>query len=224
MSDEQQAKLSERDEIEALLPWYVSGKLDAESRDRVARYMEAHPDLHAHLALAREESKAMVAANQSISPPGPQALERLRSSIATAPRRQRSSSMLEQISERFTEWMASLAPPQLALAGALAAFLVVAQAVAIGALVLERSGTPTYQTAGGEQGANQGSELLVGFSETATIGEISVLLKKIDAVVADGPRSGVYRLRLLDTKEETSKAAIEALQQSGIVTVVLPQE
>ena len=30
-------RLNERDEIEALLPWYVSGRLDAKSRARVER-------------------------------------------------------------------------------------------------------------------------------------------------------------------------------------------
>lgn len=39
MKDERLDKLSERDEIEALLPWYVSGKLDATSRARVERYI-----------------------------------------------------------------------------------------------------------------------------------------------------------------------------------------
>ena len=43
MKDERLEKLSERDEIEALLPWYISGKLDAKSRARVERYMEAYP-------------------------------------------------------------------------------------------------------------------------------------------------------------------------------------
>jgi hypothetical protein len=97
------------------------------------------------------------------------------------------------------------------------------QAAAIGALVLERAGAPAYQTAGGQQTAGKGVELLVGFSDTATIGEIAALLKRLDAVVVDGPRAGLYRLRLPDTGEEGRKAAIEALHQSGVVAAVLPE-
>jgi hypothetical protein len=97
------------------------------------------------------------------------------------------------------------------------------QAAAIGALVLERAGAPTYQTAGGEQTAGESIELLVGFSDTATIGEVAALLKRLDAVVVDGPRAGLYRLRLPDTGDEGRKAAIEALHQSGVVTAVLPE-
>jgi hypothetical protein len=218
MTDAQ--SLSERDEIEALLPWYVSGKLDAKIRARVERYIEDHPDVREHLALAREEADAAVAANEAIPAPGPDALARLRASIAaSAPRRQ---PFLAQLSERFADWIASLAPPQLSLVAAAAALLVMLQAAAIGALVLERAGAPTYQTAGGDEIAGDHIELLVGFSDTATIGEISALLKKLDAV-ADGPKAGLYRLRLPDKGEEGRKAAIELLHQSGIVTIILPE-
>ena len=215
--------LSERDEIEALLPWYVTGRLDAASRARVERYVKAHPEIGAHIALAREESDATVASNEAIRAPRPEALDRLRASIAAHPRRRSLPAMLEQVSQRFADWLASLAPPQLALAAAAAALLVMLQAAAIGALVLERAGSPTYQTAGGEQTVGEGSELLVGFTETATIGEITELLKRIDATLVDGPKAGLYRLRLAGKDEEESKAASEVLLKSGLVTTVLPE-
>lgn len=216
-------KLSERDEIEALLPWYVTGRLDARERARVERYVREHPEVQAHLGLAREESDATIASNQIIPPPGPQTLSRLRASIAAAPRRQSLGAAFGQLANRFSDWIAGLAPPQLALAAAVAALLVMLQAAAIGALVLERAGAPTYQTAGGEQTAGESIELLVGFADTATMGDIAQLLKRLDAVVVDGPRAGLYRLRLPDTGDEGRKAAIEALHQSGVVTAVLPE-
>lgn len=216
-------KLSERDEIEALLPWYVTGRLDARERARVERYVREHPEVQAHLGLAREESDATIASNQIIPPPGPQTLNRLRASIAAAPRRQSLGAAFGQLANRFSDWIAGLAPPQLALAAAVAALLVMLQAAAIGALVLERAGAPTYQTAGGEQTAGESIELLVGFADTATMGDIAQLLKRLDAVVVDGPRAGLYRLRLPDTGDEGRKAAIEALHQSGVVTAVLPE-
>jgi hypothetical protein len=222
MMGKQPDELSERDEIEALLPWYVSGKLDAHSRARVERYVATHPEAGAHLALAREESDATITANEAIPAPGPQALDRLRARVAAAPRRQSLGAVLGHIADRFTDWIAGLAPPQLALAAAVAALLVMLQATAIGALILQRVGAPGYQTAGGEQTAGQGIELLVGFSDTAMMSDVAALLKRLDAVVADGPKAGLYRLRLPDTGDEGRKAAIEALRQSRIVTVVLP--
>jgi hypothetical protein len=224
MREERLEKLGERDEIEALLPWYVSDKLDAKSRARVERYMDAHPEVKAHLALAREEADATIASNEAIAAPGRDALDRLRASIAAAPRRRPSADLLTQISDRFADWLAGFSPPQLALAGAVAALLVLLQAAAIGTLIMERVAAPSYQTAGGEETAGGGYELLVGFSPTATAGEITELLKRLDAVLTDGPRAGLYRLRVPDAKsgDEDRKAAIEALEQSGMVTVVLP--
>jgi hypothetical protein len=185
--------------------------------------MKAHPEIRAHVVLAREESDATVAASEAIRAPGPQALERLRASIAAHPRRKPLGAMLGEISERFADWIASLAPPQLAFATAVAALVVLLQAAAIGALIVERVTTPTYQTAGGEQTTGEGIELLIGFSEKATIGEITALLKRLDAVLVDGPKAGLYRVRLPDKGEEGRRAAIEALQQSGMVTTVLPE-
>ena len=217
---EAQEKLSERDEIEALLPWYVAGRLDAKSHARVDRYMEAHPEVRAHLALAREEADAAVAGNRAIAGPGPDALARLRASVAAAaPRRQ---SFFAQASERFADWIANLAPPQLGLVAAAAALVLMLQAAAIGVLVMQRAGEPAYQTASGNEVAGERIEVLVGFSEQATMGQISAVLKEIDAVVADGPKAGLYRLRLPDRGEEGRAAAIELLQQSGVVTIVLP--
>jgi hypothetical protein len=219
MSDQ----LNERDEIEALLPWYVTGRLDAATRARVERYMKEHPEAGAHLALAREESDATISANEAIPAPGRHALDRLRASVAAAPRRRPLGASLGDLANRFSDWIAGLAPPQLALAAGVAALLVMLQAAAIGALVLERAGTPSYQTAGGEQAGGESIELLVGFADTATIGEIAALLKKIDAVLVDGPRAGLYRLRLPDTGEEGRKAAMATLRQSGVVVSVLPR-
>ena len=100
------------------------------------------------------------------------------------------------LANRFSDWIAGLAPPQLALAATVAALLVMLQAAAIGALVLERAGAPTYQTAGGEQTTSESVELLVGFADTATMGDIAGLLKRLDAVVVDGPTRRALSLAL----------------------------
>lgn len=219
MSDE----LNERDEIEALLPWYVAGRLDARERALVERYVRDHPEAQAHLALAREESDATVTANEAIKAPGRAALDRLMARVAAAPRRRSLGVTFGDLANRFSDWTADLAPPQLALAATVAALLVMLQAAAIGALVLERAGAPTYQTAGGEQAMGETFDLLVGFASRASMGDIAVLLKQLDAVVVDGPRAGLYRLRLPDGGREDRKAAIAALKHSGMVTTVLPE-
>jgi hypothetical protein len=213
-------RLSDGEEIEALLPWYVSGRLDAGARARVERYLKTHPEIRSHLDLAREELDATVAGNEVLAGPGPAALARLRASIATAPRR---PSIFAQASLRFADWIRDLSGPQLGFAGAAAALLLLLQAAAIGGLLMERGSDPTYQTASGREAPAEGIELLVGFSEDASIGEISNLLKQVGAVVIDGPKAGLYRLRVAST-DEKGRDATEALRQSGLVTSILPRQ
>ena len=102
-------------------------------------------------------------ANEAIQRRDRDALDRLRASVAATPRRRPLGATLRTISSSASaEWIAGLAPPQLALAAAVAALLVMLQAAAIGALVMERAGAPAYQTAGGEQTTEKSFELLVG--------------------------------------------------------------
>ena len=48
--------MRERDDIELLLPWYVTGRLSAEDRARVEAWLQRDPDLARQLPLAAEES------------------------------------------------------------------------------------------------------------------------------------------------------------------------
>ena len=217
--------LSEREEIEALLPWYVTGKLDPHLRARVERYLADHPDVAKGVVLAREESGATIAANEAIRPSPHDALDRLRASVAAAPRRKPLSTMPRRMLESVSDWFAGFAPPQLALAGGLAALLVVVQAAAIGTLVLNRPSAPAYETAtGAEQPTQGGYELLIGFSKTATIEEITALLKTLDASVIDGPRGGLYRVRIPESGAEVGgrDKVLSSMRKSRIVTLVLP--
>jgi anti-sigma factor RsiW len=117
MSDE----LSERDEVEALLPWYVTGRLDARERARVERYVREHPEVQAHMALAREESDATVTANEAIHAPGREALDRLLASVAAAPRPQPHPATIGQKAKPLNAWLAGRPPPHLSRAAAVAA-------------------------------------------------------------------------------------------------------
>ena len=67
----------ERAEIEALLPWYVSGTLDREEEARVTRYLEAHPEMAPLVALTREERDETIAGNEEVGAPSRHALNRL---------------------------------------------------------------------------------------------------------------------------------------------------
>ncbi|MGI9383750.1 MAG: hypothetical protein ACR2PO_11405, partial [Methyloligellaceae bacterium] len=70
-----------REDIEMLLPWYEAGTLDAADAERVAAYLEQHPEMSDQLTLFREEQDAAVVANEALGAPAAGALDRLMSSI-----------------------------------------------------------------------------------------------------------------------------------------------
>src|SRR5687768_14432843 len=75
---------AEREEIEMLMPWYVTGKLDPSDRARVEAYLAAHPEVARQLDLARAERDEAVAANEALGWPSPAATERLMASLPAA--------------------------------------------------------------------------------------------------------------------------------------------
>ena len=66
---EQTTEEIEREEIEMLLPWYVTGKLDRTDAARVESYLARHPRLAAQLDLIRAERDETVLANEALGRP-----------------------------------------------------------------------------------------------------------------------------------------------------------
>jgi len=214
---------AEREEIEMLLPWYVTGRLDPADLVRVEAYLAAHPHVARQLDLARSERDETVAANEALGFPPAAATERLMATLPAArpgwAALRAVKGALQQVGDLF------VAPTANAVrwAAVAAAVLLAVQAVAIVTLTSERSGT--YQTASGGQ-AGGGIAVLVTFADDAKATAISQLLSELDASVVDGPKAGgVYKIRL--RTEDRSQAAREALvrrlaARRDIVRAVLP--
>lgn len=192
--------LSEADEIAALLPWYVSGKISAADRARVDAYAASHPDVRDHIALAREEADTVFAANQDIHPSRAaldRSLAKLHASIAAEPRARLyavKTSLLDQIGD----WLGGFTPRQLAYAGVAAALAIAVQAASIGALVTSGSGSNGYITASGPSAALQsGTFALVAFQPAAPAGTLSAFLAENGYTIVEGPKAGgIFRLRV----------------------------
>jgi anti-sigma factor RsiW len=58
-----------RDELEALLPFYLNGTLSGDELQAVERWLASGPDAMAALAAAEAELSAAVAANEAVRPP-----------------------------------------------------------------------------------------------------------------------------------------------------------
>src|SRR5262245_29534379 len=76
----------EREEIEMLLPWYVTGRLDPGEAAKVDAYLAAHPDVAGQLQLVRSEREETAAANEAVgTPPMPMTAQVMAAMAAGSP-------------------------------------------------------------------------------------------------------------------------------------------
>jgi anti-sigma factor RsiW len=215
----------EREEIEMLLPWYVTGRLDPGDAAKVEAYVAAHPDVARQLDLVRSEREETVAANEALGTPSVGATARVMAAALTAATPLESAwralqRSLQPIGDLF------VAPSAHAVrwAAAAVAAVVAIETVALATLVGERASS-SYQVASGGQ-TGDGVAVLLVFADEARAPAISKLLADFDASIVDGPRAGgVYKIRL--RTEDRSQAARDALIQRlagrrDVVRAVLP--
>lgn len=222
----------EASEVELLLPWYVSGKLDAADVMRVEAYLAEHPEMQLQVDLIREDMDVVVRANEVISPSPARALDRIMREIEATPQSQSTRSRAQQATRgvvQFVEqWLGGVGPRRLAFATIAAAALIVLQAGLIGGLMLQgyRTGQ-TYVTASGEQG-QRGTFVLVQFKPGAELSAVTAFLERYDAQVVSGPISGgVFKLRMGDAPlDDNGRAALVKRigGEAGLIEKVLPSQ
>ena len=213
----------EREEMEMLLPWYVTGRLDAADLAKMEAYLARHPEVARQLDLARSERDETVAANEALGLPSAAATARLMSSLPAARPGWAAMRALRGGLQQVGDLLAAPTANAVRWAALAAAVLIAVQGVAIVSLLNERAGT--YQTASGGQ-SGDGIALLVTFADDAKATAISQLLADLDGSIVDGPKAGgVYKIRL--RTEDRSTAGREALMRRlagrrDIVRAVLP--
>ena len=187
--------LAERDEIETLLPWYATGRLDSDDADRVAAGLERYPDLRARLERIHAERERSAESNVAIVvPPQDAAADRL---IADVRRRRRAAQPVNGNGLLSLLRGAFASPVAMRWAMAAAVLVVVAQTAVIVSLVAT-SDVGEYRAATGQPAAvAPGSVVLVRFSGTATAPAIADLLAEHDMTIVDGPRAdGFFTVRI----------------------------
>ncbi len=180
--------------IEQLLPWYVTGKLDANERAEVENALKRFPELRAQLELIGAEMADTVKLNEAMAVPRAGATERFMEFVqkdvqCSAPAR-------ASLFKGLLEWLAlQLAgPPRWAVAAAVLAIVV--QAALIGGLVVERQGNG-FHTAGGGETLSEGTLVLARFSDGVTLAVLTERLAALDIAIVDGPKAGgLFTLRI----------------------------
>jgi hypothetical protein len=145
-----------------------------------------------------------IEANERAGMPSRAAFDKLMDAIAAEPKPAR---MI--VSQRASGLMARLfgqsGSPWLVAGAAAAALVIMVQAAALGVLLMrdDRGGVSDFRTASGDkpvQTLDTGSFALVRFAPDAKASDILATLHSVNATIVDGPKGGVYTLKVSNEK------------------------
>jgi hypothetical protein len=126
-------------DIEALLPWYAAGTLNARDSGRVAEALERDPELAKQYAAVLEEYTATIELNESLGAPSSKAIQKLFAAIDAEPTRP-AGGVLPQarqgLGARFAGFFVGLSPKALAWSASVASVALVLQSGLIGAMLV----------------------------------------------------------------------------------------
>jgi hypothetical protein len=216
--------ISERQEIEALLPWHAAGTLSRRDAERVEAALAHDRDLARHYDVVREELNETIRLNESLGAPSTRVMEKLFAAIdaegVRAPRR-----APFDIAGRVAEFLSSFSPRTLAWSASAAMLALVLQAAVLAAVVVNERGTGQ-----GMQMASANSDALqavIRFAPQANSVEITNFLEAHKAVFFDGPKRGLYTIRFTDsaqTKEQVVQAVKRMQSETRIVDFVASKD
>lgn len=205
--------LNERDELLALLPFYVSGRIEPSDKARVEAWLNKDPQADAILAKVREEQQVSAALHEAIPLPKG-GLERLMGDVAATSQDKTASGLWAS----FLRWLNQgvvaplrAAPSELAWA-ACGLLLIVSTAQTV--LLSQKGGHETgggYVLASGERYEFIGKGL-VTFATTAPMDQVMALMDQAGAVIVDGPTaSGHFVIGFIKRDEAGALQEREAL-------------
>jgi hypothetical protein len=176
-----------RDEVEMMLPFYVTGQLDHAEANEIDDYLKHHPDVAHQLDLIRAERESTSAANAIYASRPARSFDRVAAMIGKTPARpaRPAGSPLDWVKRLFAMPSSSA----FGFVGAAAAIVILLQAVAIGTLVVTHY-PDIFRTAGGPGTVDGGTTVVVRFADDASAAAIADALSALGVKIIDGPRGG----------------------------------
>jgi anti-sigma-K factor RskA len=218
MKHEQQPGPLEPQDVEELLPWYVTGRVSREEARGIEAALKTMPDLAGKLAQVQREREAVSRAAEAVEPAPPETLQRLLQQVETT--RQWRVPRIEGHSEAGGWLKAAMgrnAVWQTALAAACVAI------VALGVQLYNAPAGDQFNVASSISRAG-GATLIVTFQPSATANDIGTLLTGLNAKIVDGPKpGGAYTVELPSAQTSDVDAATSTLlARKDLVAAVLP--
>lgn len=237
-------------EIEALLPWYAAGTLDARDTRRVEDALAHDPDLARQFAVIQDEYAETIHLNESLGAPSGRAMQKLFAAIDAEPAREPTGAPARGWSERIGGFFASLSPRTLAWSASVGAVLLLLQAGIIGKIMMEQSGgtfgTASYQeapvtkemapapavpmqrsaaprTTTRSLAPARDAVLFVRFKPDAQISDVMALLAHYHASVVGGS-GDLFRIQLTGRSDAEVSSVLVGLQKESIVAMAVPAQ
>jgi hypothetical protein len=215
---------TEREEIEALLPWHAAGTLSRRDAQRVETALEEDRDLARQFDLVREELGETIHLNETLGAPSARAMEKLFAGIEAEPKRRqrRSFDLAAFIGERLTlfsprtlAWSATAAVLAIVLQGGLLAGLYLGEPGSESPAAFRTASAPTRSF------APAGSYALIGFTAQASAADVTKFLEAHKAAIVDGPKpGGLYRIRIAQAALPKSDLAAIVKQMQDDTKIV----
>jgi hypothetical protein len=211
MSEE--TKMTRRDEIETLLPFYLNGTLSGADLALVEDWLANDPDAEAALFEAESELELISADNEAIRP---HANSFKRFSDALEKEAGPSVSPVSRLSAWFGRTFAVPAPLVWATAAAVFALVVVA------AGNLGRQPANDIEIAGSGE-AGSAAFVFIAFNPDAKLADMAALLKASGAKIIDGPSAaGVFKIAVSAATVADYDAVSATLAKSPLVQQLIP--
>ncbi|MFT0879240.1 hypothetical protein VRZ08_21925 [Rhodopseudomonas sp. G2_2311] len=132
-------------DVEALLPWYAAGTLNARDARRVADALDRDPALARQYAVILEEYASTIELNESLGAPSSRAMQKLFAAIDAEPARAPGAG--QGLGARFAGFFSGLSPKALAWSASVAGLALLLQAGLIGALLTWPHAAPVQTAA-----------------------------------------------------------------------------
>jgi hypothetical protein len=223
MSENTKHESARRDEVEMMLPFYVTGQLDHAEANEIDEYLKHHPDVARQLDLIRAERESTAAGNAIYASRPARSFDRVAAMIGKTPAQPARSAGwgLDWIRRLF----AMPSSPTLGFVGAAAAIVILLQAATIGTLVVAQY-TGIFTTVGGPGTVDAGTTVFVRFADDASAAAIADVLSGLGVKIIDGPRGGrlfTVRIGPKTMNESERERLIAALKARSDLIVFVTQ-